>query len=115
MLEVFIIIVMVIIFLLALRLSKCDNYRINLEPGDVGKVFLVADEIEDSWFYVVVTKRVSFTEVEVEYNVSFSENKELNAGYGMFKSYRIKEVYPVKDIEHKYFNDGFRKRVKELK
>jgi len=111
----------VILFIISafffIRFDKRDNFRIGLKPGDVGKMFLIANETDDGRFYVVITKRLSFTEVEVEYNVSYEEPKHDYAknGYILSKTYRIKDIIPIRDKEHNYFCDGFKKRIEELK
>jgi len=98
------------------HLSKRDEFRMNLKTGDIGKVFLIANECDDSEFYVVITKRLSFLEVEVEYNIDFSNKQDyIEQGFVFPTIFRIKDINMVNDIEHKYFNDGFIKRIAELR
>lgn len=110
----YVIIILIVIFILVvLRLNNLDKFRLNLKPGDIGKVFLVSNEDDDLWFYVVVTKRISLTSVEVEYNVEYNKtmNNFVNGGFYFPKVLRIKEISPVKKSEHNYFCEDFKKKM----
>ena len=74
----------------------------NLKPGDIGKVFLVSNEDDDLWFYVVVTKRISLTSVEVEYNVEYNKtmNNFVNGGF-YFPKVLQELVYNYLDVLNK--------------
>jgi len=113
--QIFFFILVIIGIIYVFRLNKLDKFRLNLQPGSIGKVFLVADETNDNYFYVVITKRTSLTEVEVEYNIDFNESKDsFPAGYYFSKTYRIKDICPVKEIEYQYFSQGFKNRINQL-
>jgi len=97
------------------HLTKRDEFRTNLKTGDIGKVFLIANESDDSDFYVVITRRLNFFEVEVEYNIDFTNKQDyIEQGFMFPNVFRIKDINMINDIEHKYFNDGFKKRIEEL-
>lgn len=114
--QIFFFILVVIGIILVFRLNKLDKFRLNLQSGSIGKVFLIADETTDNHFYVVITKRISLTEVEVEYNIDFDGSKDsYPIGYYFSKIYRIKDICPVKEIESQYFSEGFKNRIEELK
>jgi hypothetical protein len=97
------------------RLTKRDEFRTNLKTGDIGKVFLIANECDDCEFYVVITKRLNFFNVEVEYNIDFTNKEDyIKKGFIFHNVFRIKDINMINDSEHKYFNDGFKKRIEEL-
>jgi len=112
----FLTIALILVFVwVVFHLTKRDEFRTNLKTGDIGKVFLIDNECDDSEFYVVITKRVSFFEVEVEYNIDFTNKQDyIKQGFMFPNVFRIKDINMINDVEHKYFNDGFIKRIAEL-